>query len=357
MPITFNCPQCRKKYRVEDIYGGRQWRCPTCSADITIPRADEIPVEAVDEGSRRPAPRYQDEGPRGPAPRYADDDPRGPAPAPRRLYEDQPYEPEYRPSGGGGRELAPSWGTARAGLSVVNIGLIIYLVAFVIYVLTQVLIVTTARGGGPGANGLLAVATAVAIVFVLAALALLILWFVGVGMCCATPSESGGKGLAVGSLICSVLSIVLGLALVVFAIALAGSRRPGSQGDAILLLVIGGAAGIVAFVGFVLFLFYLRAVASYFGNSGLAVNVIVYLIVTILFILGVVAAILILGAVIFESLFRGNPNVGLARAALIFMIAIPVVEILLLAWLTYLVGATRTSIPTPRPYGRRGDYY
>src|SRR6516165_2081932 len=153
MPITFNCPQCRKKYRVEDIYGGRQWRCPTCSADITIPRADEIPVEAVDEGSRRPAPRYQDEGPRGPAP------------APRRLYEDQPYEPEYRPSGGGGRELAPSWGTARAGLSVVNIGLIIYLVAFVIYVLTQVLIVTTARGGGPGANGLLVVATAVAIVF------------------------------------------------------------------------------------------------------------------------------------------------------------------------------------------------
>jgi hypothetical protein len=327
------------------MYGGRQWRCPTCSADITIPRADEIPVEAVDEGARRPAPRY------------ADDEPRGPAPAPRRLYEDQPYEPEYRPSGGGGRELAPSWGTARAGLAVVNIGLIIFLVAFVIFVLTWGLLIwTAARGGvgGRGADNLGAVAIAVFIVFILAALADLILWFVGVGMCCATPSGSAAKGLAVGSLICSVLFVVLLLAVVVFAIAL-GPRR--IQGDDIVLKVIGWADNIVFLVAGVLFLFYLRAVASYFGNNGLAVNIIVFFIVTLLFVVGTTIANFLSPAIV-QNLFARGANVqALATVALIVAIAILVVAILLLAWLTYLVGATRSSIPTPRPYGRRGDYY
>jgi hypothetical protein len=339
MPITFNCPQCRKKYRVEDVYGGRQWRCPTCSADITIPRADDIPVEAVDEGPRAPAPRYLDEGPRGPAP------------APRRLYEGQPYEPDDRPSGS--RELAPSWGTVRAGLTVLNTGLIIFLVALVIYILCFVMLLATARGGG-GGRGLEAIVVAVSFVLGLSALALIILWFVGVGMCCASPSESGGKGLAVGSLICSVLSIVIAVGALVVLIALASGPRGGRAQEAIMTLIIFGVAWITSFVGFILFLFFMRAVAVFFGNNGLAMSIIAYFIVLMLFVVGGIALAFLMGAAGVESLLPRGAN---AAGAMLFPIVSIVGELLMLAWLTYLVGATRSSIPAPRPYGRRGDYY
>jgi hypothetical protein len=40
MSITFQCPQCEKKFRVEDRYAGRDAPCPSCKTHITIPAAD-----------------------------------------------------------------------------------------------------------------------------------------------------------------------------------------------------------------------------------------------------------------------------------------------------------------------------
>jgi hypothetical protein len=38
MPITVNCPQCRKPLRVPDGMAGQQGRCPSCGSTFTIPQ-------------------------------------------------------------------------------------------------------------------------------------------------------------------------------------------------------------------------------------------------------------------------------------------------------------------------------
>jgi hypothetical protein len=327
------------------MYGGRQWRCPTCSADITIPRADEIPVQAVDDGPREPPP--------APRRRYEEaPEPRG-RPRPRG---DQPYDEPYEPEERRGRELSPGWGTARAGLTVINTGLTIFLVAFLAFLGTAVLSLLMARGGGGmgGRNPMEAIGPAVTIVLGLSEIALVILWFVGVGMSCATPGESGGKGLAVGSLICSVLTLLLGLVALLFIIVLASGPHGGGPDRNILPLVMAGFASLIGLVAFILFLFYLRSVASFFGNNGLAANIVTFFIVTLLFLVGMIGVSVLAGLREVDQLFAGR--VG-AAGAVLMPIVILAVYVLLLGWFIYLVSATRTTIPRPQLWGRRRDYY
>jgi DNA-directed RNA polymerase subunit RPC12/RpoP len=42
--IRFRCPQCEAEMEVDESFGGRPARCPTCGADIRIPTAEETQV-------------------------------------------------------------------------------------------------------------------------------------------------------------------------------------------------------------------------------------------------------------------------------------------------------------------------
>lgn len=69
MTISFACPECAKKYKVEDKFGGKKIKCRECNAVMPIPEAEPL-VEAVDEWeepakpqkpSRKPVPKPEED--------------------------------------------------------------------------------------------------------------------------------------------------------------------------------------------------------------------------------------------------------------------------------------------------------
>jgi hypothetical protein len=328
MAITFRCPECKEQFEVEEKYGGRKWHCTNCSTPITIPDAGDVPLDRITErapAERRPAP----------PPRYDDRRP------PRRREEEDDYDPP-------GRELSPSWSVVRAALRVITIGVSIFLVTFAIYLAAILITLNTIRPGmGPAAGqGLDGVLVLVSILLFLASLALVVLWIVGQSMCCAVPSESGAKGLATGSLVCTVTSLVVGGLLIVFLVAMA---RPGLGGGGglemlgvmlILLYVIG-------IVGYILFLFFLRCIAVFFGNDTLAINILIYFIVFTVFLVGNVAFTLLAGMQA-SPIFRiGNPNQAFATGMAIMILEV-VGALGLMVWFLVLLTLTAGTIPRPR---------
>ncbi len=168
MAITFNCSQCGKTVRIGDEYAGRKGRCPNCLAVIDIPRAE--PAGSV------LTPPEQGEQPYG-----------------ARLGEDY-----------AGPALSPSWSTVRSGLTVTYVGILItFFGALFLFLLLL--------GGGRPAAGLLALVGLIGLVVIVG----VVMNIVGVGMCGAAPTESGGKGLAVAAAVLMVISLLTGIGLAV----------------------------------------------------------------------------------------------------------------------------------------------
>src|SRR5260370_74878 len=178
MGFTFACPACRQDIQAREDMEGLHGRCPHCSATFTIP--------AMRGSVRRERPA---EG-------------------------DGDYEPRRlgRDDDGPGLQLAPGWIGVRNGLLLVRVSTIIA----IFVALGMILFIALAQGIVPfqerNRNREMILGTLL-IMGTLVALAAAILALVGQCMCCAIP-ESGPKGLAIGSVICVVLTLLLGAAVI-----------------------------------------------------------------------------------------------------------------------------------------------
>ncbi len=239
-------------------------RCPACGAEIAPGGA--CPRCAIAVPGERPPPD----------PRIAEGEPPRPP-----LEVVGPAAPLPPP-------LATAWLRVQGALTVLHVGVIlgfvgglVLAVGFAVPLLEQ----AGRRGGAPGSP----VAPAVGPLLTLAALAVLVGWVVRlVGQClaCAVPEESGGRGWAVGSVVCGLASLLAGvLAVVVLVFAVVGALGdvhhpeilPGPEGGpgrspllpvvAVVLLVGSGLAALAEVVCVALFL---RAVAGHFGAKPLA---------------------------------------------------------------------------------------
>jgi hypothetical protein len=331
MAINFHCPECREQFQVDDAYGGRQWRCSNCSAPITIPAGGDIPVIRA---------------------------PQRPPPLRRRQEQYDDFEPPPD-------TLNPGWGLVRGGLNVFNIGMLIVLVSGAIFLILAFMTAmmaaqAVARGGigaGPPAT-LIDILRAVTVVFFLGAIVSVILWVIGQSMCCAAPAESGGKGLAIGALICSVVGVLV--CIIIFFIFMSLVNRPAfaplpTPGEFGLLRVFSILAFVVWLAGNILFILFLRSVASFFENYSLATHIIVFMIVYL--VITVVSFGLSFVPSIWVSLpFQPNP-LGLNTGAVVLSLGLIVGFIGMLIWFVAVVSLARSVIPRATRYGRRPDYY
>jgi hypothetical protein len=340
MTINFRCPECQQLFRAQEAYAGRQWHCPKCSTSFPIPQPEIVPVEMVTER---------------------------PGPSPRRRERRDDYERDERDDRDDrdiriDRDLDFGWLTTRRGLHVTGIGLTILLVAFVVFLVTVIIVPLLFLQGGGRGEGLLVLIRSVSIVLLLAIITMVILWIVGQGLCCSVPGESGGKPLVVVALICSVVALILGITAVIAGLRfwremLEHLRNGPNLGpvfqQAAMLVVLVIAMSLVLLVGFYFYLFFLRSIAVYFRNDFVAINVIIYMIV-----FGVcVAAYIVYSQVVSRQpagAFGGGqgPGAGLIAALIILFTAL-----ILFAWLIHLVSAARTAIPKPGGERRRRPYY
>lgn len=56
MPISVECPQCSKAYRVGDDKAGKRMKCKECDAVVAIPEEELIVLTEVDEDEYEPLP-------------------------------------------------------------------------------------------------------------------------------------------------------------------------------------------------------------------------------------------------------------------------------------------------------------
>jgi hypothetical protein len=188
-----------------------------------------------------------------------------------------------------------AWGTVRSGLALTFIG---SLLAFIsLFVLVAVMLTVQARLQGGAALPVLVLMYAS-----LGMVAGLILGISGACMTSAAPQNSGAKGWGIGTCIFALLTLALFAVVVVVAInvieerdkdkkgilfadpRLTPPREPFSPQEARL---IGYGFEGTYLLGVICYWLCLRAIASHFRRDGLAVGVVVYLIVYVLFTVGV----------------------------------------------------------------------
>lgn len=298
MAITFNCSQCGKTVRIGDEYAGRKGRCPNCLAVIDIPRAE--PAGSV------LTPPEQGEQPYG-----------------ARLGEDY-----------AGPALSPSWSTVRSGLTVTYVGILItFFGALFLFLLLL--------GGGRPAAGLLALVGLIGLVVIVG----VVMNIVGVGMCGAAPTESGGKGLAVAAAVLMVISLLTGIGLAVAESVqdqkavrpLPGQpglpNQPAQTEPALLMLNL--VVSILGLAGQLCFYLFLRKTAQFFGNERLARSVTSFLI----FWFSVVG-----GAILLACLMVRVPPGGIELLVLLLGVGLLVCAVVAFFWSLSLIQRTRDTI-------------
>jgi hypothetical protein len=325
MTISFGCPSCGQQFQTQDQYGGRDWRCPKCSAALTIPKADDIPVEMVmDRPSQRRRLSREDED----------------------EWEDRRPREDY--------EFSPSWRTVRVGLRLLGTALTILLVASIAYLGLLAFLFLSVGGGGIGnpAPGqvLLDLVRVAALLVAAAAVVSVIVWIIGLALCCAAPAESRAKGLAISATVCTGVAVMAGLSAGIW---LWVGQRPQPFGgrDPEGAFVLLGLAAIIGTVGYSLLIFSLRRVAVFFQRDALALNWIIFFVVHLVF---------FVGSILFEIFVarEGAPVQGVPPGQIpgrvVVSLVILLLAMVLLAWMLSLVSATRAAIPRP---GRDRGWY
>jgi hypothetical protein len=295
-------------YRVEEKFGGKRLRCPSCSASFVIPTEEEIPVEVVSEPSLPPRR------------------------SPERAEDDRP-----------GGDLDPGWITTRKGLRVVGTSLLIYVVLLAVNLGLALLVL-----GTPVLRGRGDVLAAANVAFFLGCIAVAILWVVGQAMCCAAPG--GARVLATISLVLTVSAI---LVMVVWFISLFPGKAPGEPPPKDTKTLSHTLLGLGALVGLgaqIVFMFLLRSIAVSFRRTSLAGQVTAFVILEIVFL----AASIGLGAVFQLAKWdlgrAGDGPLPFGKTAV--AVCLVLAFLTYLVWFLYLVSATRSAIPA-WPHGRR----
>ncbi len=259
MPITCICPQCHKPLAIGDEFAGQPMRCPLCMGLFQSP----------------PAPGGVPAPPLTTAPLTA----RMPVSPPRQLppsnFEwpgscEDPRRPRSGPAGpelNGVRtspveHLDAGWHMVRRGLGLVPACLVT--VAATLFLSRVFLYLVNPE---PEVRELvLLVAIPVTVIGSIAAV-------LGAAMSCLVPPESGVRKLALAASGC--LGGFLLVMLLTLAISsLGGSKHPTPIGAVNVLTPLSYIpAALLALVGAVLFLFFLRGVATHFRNRRLAQDV------------------------------------------------------------------------------------
>lgn len=344
--FTFDCQKCGLPIMAAEDMAGKRGRCPHCSTTFSIPD----PQTAIAPRSLPVSvPNVPDVNRTGPGWREleVDDEPRQrPMTRSRSAYDDDDHDDDDFPyDRGSGRELrmAPGWSTVASGLSLMRTAMIIYIVVALVMVLFGLL--SFAARGDFGRNrqaemllGIVALLGGVTLLVVV------ILFIVGQCMCCAAPTESRTKGLAVGSAICLFSGVGLAFIGLMF-LAVAADRRGGGPGVGVMaagLLVLAGVCGITCHILLVLFL---RAVGRYFRNEQLASSAGTYLILN-----GIFVAFYLL--TLFLAVLASNRNQeAAALGVLIVLLAIGLFVFALILFLFFLdlLARTRTTITRATP--------
>lgn len=379
MPEITSCPDCDKKLRVPDDLLGKTVRCPGCQT-MFVAKADAPPpsrrAEVEDERPSRTDRVSQRRPPAVPARSRDDDDDR-----PRRRdrrddydddYDDRPrrrgrdeeddYDDRRRPA-----DERRAWRGVRSGVNLAVMGSWLSIAALAVLVVGGGIMALVAwasvssggnapqPGGGPP-SGFLAAVGGFFILGVLVGMmgfASVILWFVGMGMCLQTPASrrDSTKGLGIAAFACACGALFLYLCG--FGMQMARVQVGGMAG------LIVGPLGLATFVLWVLFL---RGVASRLRDPTLAGSLMTYLI-TVIIASGVsmvlsVVGFFIIGMSALAGARGNNPQGAMAGAG----VGLPLMMVLwgvialgsigLHVWLIYLMKAVCDTID--RHVARRG---
>ncbi|MCI0377664.1 MAG: hypothetical protein L0215_08665 [Gemmataceae bacterium] len=346
MAIHFQCPHCQTPDSCAEEMAGKEMPCRWCGAMVTVPPAD-VSQHVTEASAPPPAPPWLSE--RAQERRRADE---------YGEYEDEP-EADYRLAD---RAAAPGWGAVRIALGMMFWSLIAMAIGGVaFFALSAATVGLAGPQGGRGIAG--REAEGIAIVMLTGVCGILIAFlicFIGQCMCCAAPAESRARGLAIGSLICTVLVVLVYAGLVLWVITAVGAAARGGMmagfpnlpdflERGLLLFVVLAFALLVA--AHILFILFLRTVALYFGNDALARStmsfLVLYLVLVVLYV--VVNAVQFMMAARGGFLDPGRQSVSLMTAlgcaAVLLLIAV-------LVWFLVLLARTREMIG-PGAGGRR----
>jgi hypothetical protein len=313
MTITIPCPQCRKALRIASAYAGRSMLCPNCSFRFVVP--DAVPVAAEPEApvadNELAKPDEEVE--------YVDGEPEEP---------DEVAIP-----------LSPGWNTVRGGLGLLRAS-VLTLTLMTLVPLTAALLIFTLPW----------LALALSLTAVCAMFIDLLLILVALVMLCAAPSESRNRGLALGTVLCVVLGIIVSGAAIAYLVSKAfeaGRRIPHRPRfgpvpahfttTALFLFTL---AGLIVFAGYLLHLLFLRRTARCFGDEPLAQNVNHYLL------LATMVGLIIFGyaGALLSGVIRMRPR--LEPGEVLLAVVTFASGILATGWYIYLLGRVRDTIGT-----------
>jgi hypothetical protein len=362
MPRTIACPKCSEKFQVQDEQLGTQVACPSCGANLKLPKPPGAAAPNPRPESRvSPAP-LPPSSPSQAAPLAAGrptrrDDP-DPEPRGGRRYEqdDDDDRPRRRRREWDDGPPPERWGTTIVGLKMIFWSVLIMLI-FVVLIQTFAVI-------GPSRD-LAAVIGATAIVGGCSMFIAAIVAFVGMCMCAAAPYKPASR-LALSSVICIGVAILGALILgFIVAATVADAARPNNPGFGnpadVNMLLRAGAMGIVGVVflsllmlaAVVCWMLFHAAIGTRFQNSGLRTQSIVYLVVYILYSAASVAA---------QFLIVGAGNFGNPQQPRLFLLISMLASAALWTWFLVICVITYRSIERGQrvaadEYDRRDDRY
>lgn len=338
MAIHYRCPKCQTADSAGDELAGTQIRCRQCGALLQLPGAR--PSHHVAEpGVIPPAPPPMPSAEARPERRREDEYDE----YPRRRDLDR--EEDY---GLGRGEPPAGWTTVRTGLGMMFWSLIAIIIEAVLLVIVMVAVIGIAfgpRAPGQFRRGDEGMAV-LAIVGVCSIVITALIYFIGQCLCCAAPSHSGARGYALGSVICEVLIVLLYLLLV---IVLAGAAAGGNPNPfmpgriegpmaAFTLLIIG-----LLYTAAILFTIFIKSVARYFGDEGLARGTNGFLVMVI--VLGVLHG--ITGVLQFTMMAGpqfGGPGQNMAPIFIVFGCILGILFLAAFVWGLVLLAQTRGAI-------------
>jgi len=291
--IVFQCPECNDKFEVETQYGGRQWRCVSCQASITIPEAGEPMEPIMDAPARRDADEPIREGRR----RLRDYD------AEEREAEERRHR---RGTGWDGDErlvaqLWPGWVVTRVGVRVLGTGVSIFLVSWVFLVVAKYI----TEGQGQGfQNFQQSILFGAETVFRFAVMVFATLFITGQAICCHVPGPGAAKGSVIASVICSVIGVA-SLVLLLLATLATQPGRDGAGSEVLVRTALWIAVALYA-VGIVFYMNFLAGVAHHYRATGVLVAVLLAMLATVLFVVYYVVLHIVLGPQRALTLLTGN---------------------------------------------------
>ncbi len=308
MPILINCQSCGCKLRIPDTLIGSKVKCPRCSTILVASESLETPPDhhfkeeqstqtkerhddsEADEGQSRPKSssgqhfQVKPSSMRKHAPsqeanneddQTGEEDDKGQAPLPRRRSQHEDDEDEDD------RNRVPQrrridWSKTRLGITLVLAATLVTVANYVVTVVGIIVLLVmysaslsaSSRSGGGGGGAVMAGLAGLGVVLVFSCsmmLAAIVLKLVGHIFCLGSPQRQGARTLAIVT-----LSLVGAATLLYFLTILLGFVEGGLRGTSPLASA-GGAHGVASIVnvlsnmislaGFIVFMFFLRAVA------------------------------------------------------------------------------------------------